>query len=1419
LSVSELLGVLSAQGVELWFEGDRLRFRSPKGALSPEQRAELVAKKAEILAHLRAEAIRTSTTFPLSFSQQALWFLHQQAPHSASYHIAMSVRVLSVIDEDAMRLALQALVDRHATLRTTYTSGDTVPFQRVSGHAPAALDVHSADPDDAGLRQCIETDYRRPFDLEQGPVLRASLYTRSSTDHVLLLTVHHIAADGWSLLMLFEELFKFYGEFTGGQAAAISRPERQFSDYLTWQRELLTGPEHDRMWSYWRDKLAPPRATLDLPTDRLRPAALTFRGASFGFELTAEQTERLNEFARRERVTLFVVLLASFHAFLHRLTGADDVTVGTPIFARSKTEFMSVVGDFVNPLPMRGRFNQDTTFRALISQLKQTVHEALGAQEFPLPLLVQRLHPTRDAARSPLFDTFFVFQRFDQFRHIEALLTGAEADGVVELSGLRLAPYPIAQQEGQFDLALQMLERGGILHGVLKYSTDLFDESTIGRMVAQYKVLLGSVVEEPDSDLSTMSILASAEQEWLQEVNATESAYPEKIVPRLIEDRAARHPERIALQHEDARLTYRELNARANRLAHRLRDLGVRPGSLVGICLPRSTDLVVTLLGVLKSGGAYVPLDPGFPASRLAYMLADSGVRVLVTGQEARAAVEVPAEVQVVDLEGESDLLGRLSDANLLEGAAPRDPAYVIYTSGSTGRPKGVVVPHRALVNFLWSMKREPGLSETDVMAAVTTISFDIAALELYLPLLVGARIELVARDTALDGEALGALLDSSGATVLQATPATWRLLVEAGWQGTPGFRALCGGEALPRGLADLILERVAELWNLYGPTETTVWSTLERIERGLCPITIGRPIANTQIYVMDPAGQPVPIGVPGELWIGGPGVALGYHNRPELTSDRFVSDRFSSVPSARLYRTGDLGRWGANGRLHHLGRLDHQVKIRGFRIELGEIESVLCQHPQVREAIVLTISDTPDQQRLVAYVVASAPAPVVSELREHLRKSIPDYMLPAGFVFIDKLPMTYNAKVDRNALPAPDAADTVATDEYQAPVTETEKGVAQVFAEVLNIPAVGLRNNFFELGGHSLLATRTLARLRERFEIDVPLTAIFQAPTVEGLSRWLDAALEPGSPAQLELAQVDRLTRWKCLVPAPSNSSRPPLFMITGYTDEHDTLRILSNLIPHLGPDRPLCGLRPRWLDGHSPQYSSVAEMRDEYLRELRAFQPEGPYYLLGDCVGGVVAVEMARTLLEQGDEVALLILLDTERPRFHSFLLNEVMNLWHRGHHVASVLRQLLRPTEGTRSQVISDVMRRKLRRAGLSKHPITISDYIYQQRYEYQRLLKKHRLKRYPGRIRLIVSDDIYRFVGLLGWDGFADGGVEVSRTPGNHLTFRAQYGRELGQQLRLCIDQARSEWAKRVSGAAASARSNGVLNPEGKNLIAE
>jgi amino acid adenylation domain-containing protein len=1393
VSIAGLLERLSEQGIQLWFEGNRLRFRGPRGALGPEDRAALAEHRDEAIAVLRERAAAGLRSAPLSYGQRSLWFVNQEEPDSAAYNVAFSVAIASEVDRSALEDSIQALIDRHAILRTTYDIVDGRPSQQVAGVGTAAFEVcETPGLDDARLRTKIEADYKRPFDLKHGPVIRATLYSRGAADHVLLITAHHIAIDGWSLLLLIEELRALYLEATTGTPAALQRPEQEYTDFTDWQGEMLAGDAGEKLARYWQSRLAAPRAEVEVPSDRPRPARKSIRGATFSFKLDVTLSQRLGQLARDEGTTLFVFLLAAFKTLLFRYSGTEDIVVGTPTLGRTRPEFGRTLGHFVNPVPLRSCLAPQMTFRELTASLRQTLIDALEGQEYPLALMVERLQPLRDPSRSPLFETMFVLQRFEHFRELINPADQGTDDTLADFAGLKVRAYDLNQQEGQFDLVLQMFERHGTLQGEFRYSTDLFDESTIRRMADQYRVLLSSVSKEPASTLGTVAILPPEERQWLlRGVNETDAAYPAQILPRLFEHRAAQFPERIAIQHARSSLTYGELNRRANRLARRLRDLGIGPGSMVGICLPRSTDLLVALLGVQKSGGAYVPLDPGFPAGRQLYMLTDSGARVLITADGATAGVEVPSDVKVLDLKMESEVLDGLSDANLTDVASPQDPAYVLYTSGSTGRPKGVVVPHGALVNLLSSMEREPGLQETDVFAAVTTISFDIAAVELYLPLLVGARIELVSRDTAMDGRALAAQLGACGATVLQATPVTWRLLIEAGWRGAPALRAFCGGEPLSRELADAVLERATELWNLYGPTETTVYSTLARIERGSGPVPIGRPLANTQIYVLDAERQPVPIGVPGEIWIAGAGLALGYHGCPELTNERFVRDDFSDRPDARMYRTGDVGRWAADGQLHHLGRLDHQVKIRGFRIELGEVESVLCQHPEVREAIVVVRTTNPDDPRLVAHMVPSAVAPAAADLREHLRKQLPEYMVPGEFAFIDKLPLTANGKVDRKALAAASAREP-STELSVAPVTETEKEVARLFAEVLNVPTVDANRSFFELGGHSLLAAQALARLRDRFDIEIPLIALFQAPTVQGFSRWLDLAREEsGSSAELTSARTGQLPAWKCLVPAQSNGTNPPLFLVTGYMDADDTLRILSNLIPHLGPDQPLCGLRPRWLDGHSPQYSSVAEMTAEYVTELRSFQPRGPYYLLGDCVGGVVAIEMAQKLIEEGDEVALLVLLDTERPRSFSLIADEAVRLWDWRKRVREVFREFLHPSGGTRRQLLADLVRRKLRRARLSNQPPTTIDYILAQRKAYRRLLKRHRLRRYPGRIKLILSEDLYRVVRLLGWDGFADGGVEVFRTPGDHPTFRAQYSRELGQQVRLCIDQARSK----------------------------
>lgn len=1085
MSVTNLLKAVKTRGIDLWFEGERLRFRAPKDALTAEQRAELSARRTEILAQLRTDAVGQKKTYPLSFSQRSLWFLHQQAPESSAYNIALALRIVSDVNVAAMRQALQALVDRHAALRTSYDFVDGALSQLVAGTSPAEFVVNSVPGlNDDDLRVMVEGEYRRPFDLKRGPVFRASLYTRGPADHVLLLTFHHIAIDGWSLLLLTEELSKFYGEATGGAPADLPRPELQYSDYANWQQRTLSGPEGDRLWSYWREKLASPRERLDLPTDHPRPAIQSLRGASLPFQFDSGLTQRVKDLARQEGTTIFVVLLASFQVFLSRLTGVNDVIVGTPTFGRSNDAFMRVVGDFVNSVPIRGRLNTAMTFRDLVGQLRQTVVEALDVQEFPLPLLVERLQPKREPGHSPLFDTFFILQRFDQFRHIEALLESDGSEDPIEFGGLSLKGFPIYQQQGQFDLALQLVERGGAFRGAFTYCTDLFEEATIRAFVVDYLALVEALVSKPTaaleagpaegraaaSDNEISPLTAQERQKVIVQFNATALEVDQATVAAQFERQVALSPEACAIRFEDAELSYGELNRRANQLARHLRSLGIGPGALVGVCLERSLHLVIALLAVQKAGAAYVPLDPNLPSERLGFMLTDSGVTMLVIAGEMADGLDLPQGVHLLDLAAEAATLDGLDAANLAAVAGPHDLAYVIYTSGSTGRPKGVAISHGALSNFLGAMKREPGLAATDVLAAVTTVSFDIAGLELYLPLLVGARIELISRKTASDGAALAQRLSESGATVLQATPVTWRQLVDADWRGRPGFRALCGGEALSRDLADAVLQRVQELWNLYGPTETTIWSTAERVERG-GPISIGRPIANTQVYILDSAGNPSAVGIPGEIWIGGAGVAMGYHRRPELTAERFVPDRFSAQPGARLYRTGDLGRWGANGRLYHLGRLDDQVKIRGFRIEPGEIETVLREHPAVRQAIIIASKTGPETHRLVAYIVYQAGEDLtVSEVRGYLRQKLPDYMVPSLVVTLDSVPLTPNGKVDRGALPDP-FKNARLTANHEPPAPGLEQVIAGIWRDLLKVDRIGANDNFFELGGHSLLS------------------------------------------------------------------------------------------------------------------------------------------------------------------------------------------------------------------------------------------------------------------------------------------------------------------------------------------------------------
>jgi amino acid adenylation domain-containing protein len=1012
---------------------------------------------------------RAAGDAPLSFAQQRLWFIDQLEPESAAYLMTGAIALEGELDVTALQGALGEIVTRHEVLRTVLkTDPGGAPYQEIRAASPLRLSIEdlSGLPEEqrtAEVRRRAAAAAREPMDLAEGPLLRLKLLRESERRHVLVLAVHHSVFDGWSGGVLVRELAALYEANRAGNATPLAELPVQYADYAVWQRQWLQGEALERQLSFWRERLAGAAPSLELPTDRPRPPLITYRGARWSCVLPTALHQSLAALSRREGVTLFMTLLAAFKVVLARYSGQQDVVIGSPVANRGLPELEGMIGLFVNTLVLRSQLDPKSSFRELLGQVRETCLGAYAHQDLPFERLVEELKPPRDTSRNPLFQVMFALQNME----LPAL----------ELPGLAIAPLDFDRQAAQVDLTLYMHESAAGLHATFEYSTDLFDRGTIERLGGHLRTLLEAAAARPETAVAALPLLDAAERaQVLQSFNATEQPYArERTVIDMFAAQVATRSQRPALTFGASTLTYAELDMGSSGLAAHLQSLGIGPGSIVGVCLERSPQIVLAVLGIWKTGAAYLPLDPGFPRERLRYMLEDSGAALLVT--EDGIDLEVPSAVARVDI-------NRLPEMRVAAPTPRLDPAgraYVIYTSGSTGRPKGVEVGHAALTNFLSTMGSAPGITAKDSLAAVTTISFDISLLELVLPLTVGARVLLVDKDTVADGHRLKAMLESSQATVMQATPSLWRVLLAAGWTPRGDFKALCGGEPFPPDLAESLATHCREVWNMYGPTETTVWSTCERIANPAAPISIGRPIANTQIYVLDRAGQPVPPIVPGELYIGGDGVALGYLNRPDLTAERFVSNPFVTTPGARMYRTGDQGRWLADGRLQHLGRLDNQVKIRGFRIELGEIEAVLRGHPSVKEAAVTVWSAGVGDQRIAAYVVARNGEIAVAELRKHLRGSLPDYMIPQHFIELDMLPLTPNGKVDRKALPAPLHNTRTAPVERDPPRGPTEEMIAAVWREVIGIKEVSRADNFFDIGGHSLLAVKAIALLEAR--------------------------------------------------------------------------------------------------------------------------------------------------------------------------------------------------------------------------------------------------------------------------------------------------------------------------------------------------
>jgi amino acid adenylation domain-containing protein len=1121
-STLDFLSHLRTLDIHLALKDDQLACSAPKGVLSAALTAELRARKSEIIDFLRTttgESSRLESPLaPLhrdgpripSLAQQRLWFLEQFDQDNTAYNISCGLRFRGALDFDVLNRSFRELIRRHEVLRTNLVDVDGSVKGVVQACPEWKLSVRSlletpADQREAELQRVVAEEVQRKFDLRRDVLARGCLVVLGAEDHALIIVMHHIAADGQSLGIFNAELMQLYEAFRKGEDSPLPELSLQYADYADWHRQNMDNGAFQPEILYWRQKLRGPLPVTDLPTDRPRQAMMTYKGSFATQMLDAPMYEAIRSFATARKATPFVVLMAAYKILLVRYTSQTDVIVGSAAAGRSRRELEPLMGLFINNLVLRTDLSADPSGEEAISRERDTVLNAFANEHVTLDRLLDVLKPNRELNRSPLFQVMFILHTFPF--------------SWPQLPDLSIEILEFDPGSTRYELTVEAFEdQEQRLRLAWQYNTDLFDASTIERMQQSYMQILEQLVAEPQRRISEFQILSPAEQKRLLPA-AERTAYPELCAHQLFALQAERTPSATAVVCGEERLSYKELQVRVNRLAHRLRAMGVGPDVLAAVCLPRSADMLVAVLAVLTAGGGYVPLDPEYPFERLEYMLTDSGAVVLVT--EEPVLQKLPfVSVPSICLDRDRSLLLNEDATSPNAGASPSHLAYVIYTSGSTGKPKGVEISHRAVVNLLAFFARQFNAGPEDRLLAVTTLSFDIAGLELYLPLICGAQVILATREEVWDGVRLAALIRRYEATMMQATPVTWRLLLDAGWTGSPEFRILCGGEALPPELADRLMETGGELWNLYGPTETTIWSTAHRVDTHDGVVPIGKPIANTETYVLDANRRLTPVGVVGELYIGGDGLARGYRGRPELTTEKFVPHPFD--PGERLYRTGDLARWLADGNLQCLGRLDHQIKLRGFRIELGEIEVALEQQPGIQHAVVVLQGENSADARLIAYVVTESGASVdTGGLREALSGRLSNYMVPAAFIRIDELPLTPNKKVDRKALAARPVEAAVSSRSYLPPRTDAEQRVAAIWRDLLRTEQAGISDNFFDLGGHSLLVVQLQSRLRRDFGKEVSLVELFQHPTIASQAALVVGreASEPVSTVGLAIA------------------------------------------------------------------------------------------------------------------------------------------------------------------------------------------------------------------------------------------------------------------------------------------------------------
>jgi amino acid adenylation domain-containing protein len=1321
VNAAEFVTLLRTLDVTVDIDGDQLRCTAPLGVLTDALRGELAARKTEIVEWLRADresqregpaAAKTPRRgdLPLSFAQQRLWFIDQLEPGTPAYTLAVRQRFRGPLEVPALANALSEVVRRHEALRTTFVSRDGWPVQVIADPQPVALPVVDLAQYDASERhrraeQLVTEQAQRPFDLAGGPLIRVMLLRHGSEEHDLLISIHHIVADGWSLGILAREVSALYGASVGGRPSPLAELPVQYADFVVWQREWLTGELLERQRRYWLERLAGRPEPLHLPTDHPRSGRPTTAGASYDAVVPYALAAALRELSRRESATVFMTLLGAFKVLVSRYTGQDDILVGTTLANRHHVELEPLIGLFANTLVLRTDLVGDPTFRQALARVRETCLGAYSHPDMPFEKLVEDLQPARVLGENPLFEISFVFQR-------------ASADD------------PTFVTIGSpFELTLFVRDAiDGSLKVTVQYKQELFEPETIARLVGHYLTLLEGIAADPDRRLSALPLLDDAEAaRVLVDWNATATPYPrDRSIHECFEEQVDATPDAVALAADGAALTYRELDRHANRLAHHLRALGVDRERVVGVWMDRSPELIVALLAILKSGGAYAAIDLLAPEARLAAMASVANIDLIVTHTSRQSRLAGLGR-RTIAVDRDAEQIAQRSDSRPRQSASAESVAAVMYTSGSTGEPKGVMVTHRGILRLIKGTDYAT-FGGDEIFLQLSPPSFDASSFEIWGALLNGGRLAIAPPGVPSASE-LGALLARYHVTTLWLTAGLFQEVIDHGIDGLRSLRQLlAGGDILSPAHVRRLRATLPGLRfvNGYGPTEGTTFTCCHVVTSPPAwgrSVPIGRPIANTRVYVLDRHRRPVPIGVPGELWIAGDGLATGYVSRPHETAERFVTQRLSETLEERLYRSGDLVRWRPDSTLEFLGRLDDQVKIRGFRVECAEIEAALGRHPQVRASVVVARHDLTGECRLVAYVVSDSPI-TPQALRECVERTLPAYMVPGAYVQLDRLPVDANGKVDRRSLPEPSTAPPKAT---VMPGDALERRLVDIWQEVLSVAPIGIRDNFFDLGGHSLAAVRMFARLEGELGVALPLVTLFEGPTIESLATFIRDTARPAAE--------------RSLIPIQLSGSRPPIFGIPGVAGGVLGYYALARL---LGPDQPFYGLQSRGLDGIGRPMTRIEDIAAALVHEIRQVQAEGPYYLLGMCMGGVVAYEMAQQLRQAEQEIGLLGLVDTWPPptarRFHS----RAIRAWPMAGFIAGRLRLYtdtlarLRGRERLAyllgrlkllSAIVRDPGRLRGARAELHRYAVSRANLLAFHRYE---------PRPYPGRIIMFRAE---------------------------------------------------------------------------------